>query len=69
MFMTFADREPLARTDDTDGRTASSPWQMPLKGWKQVASRTWRKASDDNAGLIAAGVAFYGFLALVPLLG
>ncbi len=51
------------------GREAESPWQMPLKAWKQVAIRTWRESSNDNVGLIAAGVAFYGFLALVPLLG
>lgn len=42
---------------------------MPLSAWKQVALRTWKEASADNVGLIAAGVAFYGFLALVPLLG
>lgn len=31
--------------------------------------RTWREAGEDNIGLIAAGVAFYGFLSIVPLLG
>ncbi|UYY56882.1 YihY/virulence factor BrkB family protein [Sphingomonas sp. S2-65] len=41
---------------------------MPLAGWKQVAVRTWKESSDDNVGLIAAGVAFYGFLALAPTL-
>lgn len=51
------------------GRDADSPWQMPLSGWKEVALRTWRESSKDNVGLVAAGVAFYGFLALVPLLG
>ncbi len=51
------------------GREADSPWQMPLQAWKQVAMRTWQESSKDNVGLIAAGVAFYGFLALVPLLG
>ena len=51
------------------GRNAPSPWSMPLADWKAVALRTWREAGDDNVGLIAAGVAFYGFLALVPLLG
>jgi membrane protein len=30
--------------------------------------RTWKEAGDDNVGLLAAGVAFYGFLAFVPLL-
>ena len=31
--------------------------------------RTWREASKDNAGLVAAGVAFYAFIAIVPTLG
>jgi membrane protein len=51
------------------GRQASSPWAIPLAGWKDVALRTWRESSSDSIGLIAAGVAFYVFLALVPLLG
>jgi membrane protein len=51
------------------GRTADSPWQMPALGWKQVAVRTWKQSSEDNVALVAAGVAFYTFLALVPLLG
>lgn len=42
---------------------------MPLKAWIAIARRTWAETSTDNIGLIAAGVAFYGFLALVPLLG
>lgn len=42
---------------------------MPWSGWKDVLTRTWRESSDDNIGIVAAGVAFYGFLALVPLLG
>ena len=28
----------------------------------------WSRSSDSNSGLIAAGIAYYGFLALVPLL-
>ena len=30
--------------------------------------RTWAQSSEDNVGLVSAGVAFYGFLAFVPLL-
>lgn len=37
--------------------------------WRDVAVATWKQASKDNLGLVAAGVAFYTFLALVPLLG
>ena len=51
------------------GRTADSPVEIPARGWVQVASRTWKQSSEDNVGLIAAGVGFYAFLALVPLLG
>ncbi len=54
---------------DNHGRTAVSPWQIPLSAWKQILVRTWNQSWIDNAGLVAAGVAFYGFLALVPLLG
>ena len=42
---------------------------MPFAAWIAVAKRSWAETSADNIGLIAAGVAFYGFLALVPLLG
>lgn len=58
-----------SRSTADRGRHADSPWQMPLAGWKEVALRTWRESSKDNVGLVAAGVAFYGFLAIVPLLG
>ena len=51
------------------GHQADSPWQIPAAGWKQIAARTWRQTWLDNVGLVAAGVVFYGFLALVPLLG
>src|SRR5690349_15559226 len=56
-------------TGPRTGRTADSPAQIPARGWKQVALRTWKQSSEDNVGLVAAGVAFYGFLPLVPLLG
>lgn len=51
------------------GRDARSPFAIPATGWKQVLIRTWKESGDDNIGLVAAGVSFYGFLALVPLLG
>ena len=51
------------------GESAKSPFAIPSAGWKAVLIRTWREAGSDNIGLLAAGVAFYGFLAMVPLLG
>jgi membrane protein len=42
---------------------------MPRRAWKDIAKRTWARTWQDNVGLVSAGVAYYGFLALVPLLG
>jgi len=50
------------------GGAASSPWHMPLAAWKSVLMRTWSSLGRDNISLAAAGVAFYGFVALVPML-
>jgi membrane protein len=48
---------------------AIQPVRWPaLRDWRDVLVRTWKEASDDNVGLLAAGVAFYAFLAFVPLL-
>ncbi|MEL7729983.1 YihY/virulence factor BrkB family protein [Citromicrobium bathyomarinum] len=34
----------------------------------KTLKRTWQGATQDNAGLVAAGVSYYAFLAMVPLL-
>lgn len=51
------------------GQSAATPTQIPAQGWKEIALRTWKEGGKDNIGIVAAGVAFYAFLALVPLLG
>lgn len=48
------------------GRTAESPKNIPAKGWKDVAFRVKDEIASDRIGLVAAGVAFYGLLALFP---
>ena len=50
----------------TRGRHADSPTDIPPKGWKDIAFRLKDEISEDRVGLIAAGVAFYGLLALFP---
>ena len=42
---------------------------MPRRAWKDIVARTYKRIWDDNVGLVAAGVAFYGFFALLSLLG
>lgn len=54
---------------DPFGHRATSPWQMPLRAWKDILLRSYKRVWDDNVGLVAAGVAFYGFFALLSLLG
>lgn len=41
---------------------------MPWSAWRSVLVRTYNETNKDNIGLLAAGVAFYAFLALVPLM-
>jgi membrane protein len=54
---------------DPRGHRASSPWEMPKPAWRDIAKRTYKRTWDDNIALVAAGVAFYGFFALLSLLG
>ena len=49
--------------------SATKPWAMSFVDWKQALLRAWKEGAVDNIGIVAAGVAFYAFLALVPLLG
>lgn len=55
--------------EDPYGHRASSPWKMPRRAWRDIVKRTYKRIWDDNVGLVAAGVAFYGFFALLSLLG
>lgn len=50
------------------GANADHPAEIPARGWWQVARRGWRKATEHQLPLLAAGVAFFGFLALFPAL-
>jgi membrane protein len=50
------------------GREAESPHEIPAKGWRDIGLRVKRDASEDNISIVAAGVAYYGFLAIFPAL-
>jgi len=50
------------------GRDAESPTQVPAAGWKEILKRTKQQVNEDNVALLAAGVAFYIFIALFPAL-
>jgi len=48
------------------GRRADHPGAIPLKGWKDIGWRTWKEFNADRITRLAAGVTFYGLLALFP---
>jgi membrane protein len=67
----------VSRTDELNaeqvkkqipGGEADKPTEIPPKGWVQVVKRGFAEAKADQVPLLAAGVAFYGFLAIFPLL-
>ncbi len=57
---------PVGEIEMSRGRTAAHPHQIPAGGWKDIALRTKDEIERDHVGLIAAGVAFYGLLAIFP---
>jgi membrane protein len=48
------------------GRQATAPWQIPWAGWKDILWRTYEQIGEDRLLAVAAGVVFYGLLALFP---
>ena len=54
-------------TKDGDrGRAARAPWEIPWTGWKDILWRTYGQIGEDRLLAVAAGVVFYGLLALFP---
>ena len=51
------------------GHQVTSPTDISASGWKRVLVRTKEQVRSDNATMLAAGIAFYLMLALVPTLG
>jgi len=48
------------------GREADRPTEIPKRGWKDILLRVKDEIREDNMSIIAAGVAFYLLLAIVP---
>jgi membrane protein len=55
-----------ATADEARGRRAERPREIPKAGWRDILLRTKNELSDDHVSMIAAGVAFYGLLAIFP---
>ena len=48
------------------GRHAQTPWQIPWRGWKDILWRTYEQIGENRLLAVAAGVVFYGLLAVFP---
>ena len=60
------DPSSIPTRQEVPGVDADRPSQIPAAGWMQILRRSWREAMEDNIPLLAAGVAFFAFLALFP---
>lgn len=50
------------------GVHAQKPTEIPARGWLQIVKRAWAENGADNMPIIGGGVAFFGFLAILPAL-
>ena len=48
------------------GGYSTHPWRIPWAGWKDILWRTCQRTTDDRLLATAAGVVFFGLLAVFP---
>jgi membrane protein len=56
----------LPGPEQVPGIDADTAAEIPAVGWRQVVRRAWRETKADGIPLMAAGVAFFSFVALFP---
>ncbi|HEY8555597.1 MAG TPA: YihY/virulence factor BrkB family protein [Burkholderiales bacterium] len=56
----------VVRGGGSHGRDAATPSGIPVRGWKDILLRVKDQLGADHISIVAAGVAFYLFLALFP---
>ena len=61
-----SDAREVARTQADRGRRATRPTEIPAKGWKDIALRTYRDIGENRIMLVSAGVTFFALLAIFP---
>jgi membrane protein len=72
------EQKPEARQDasaaghategDDRGRQASSPSEIPARGWKDILLRLYTHIGDHRILALAAGMTYYSILAIFPAL-
>jgi membrane protein len=63
--MSTPDEPPITQQADR-GRAADQPTEIPPKGLRDVVARVRAEIKTDQVSLLAAGIAFYSLLAMVP---
>jgi membrane protein len=59
-------RDVMRASEPGRGREATSPFDIPWLGWKDIFLRTYHEFNEDRVMTIAAGVVFYVILAIFP---
>ncbi len=59
---------PAEDLDRGRGRTAQAPSEIPRPGWRDILLRVAHRLSEDNATLVAGGIAFNAMFAVFPML-
>jgi membrane protein len=59
-------REPEGREGK---RPIAGPTEIPIRNWRDILLRIYRKIGKDRIIAIAAGVAYYSILAIFPAIG
>ncbi len=59
---------PPSKNRNSLGRDAENPVQIPARGWWQVIKRAKEQLDTDHIQIVSAGIAFYFFLSIFPIL-
>ena len=58
--------ERLPEEEPGRGRHARTPSELPPRGWRDILLRVWANVGRHRVLAIAAGITFYGLLAIFP---
>ena len=58
--------ERLPEEEPGRGRHAQTPSELPPRGWRDILLRVWANIGRHRVLAIAAGITFYGLLAIFP---
>ena len=60
------DDEPSRPSTDGAAAGADSPAEVPARGWLDIVRSVWTKIGKNRVIAVAAGLTFYGLLAIFP---